>query len=190
VDSLEGLLGLVEIGVVEVHPWNAAVDDIEHPDRLVFDLDPGEGIAWQFVIETALGLRDLLDSEGLPSWPKLTGGKGLHLMVPIERGLTHDQAHAYARNIAERLATTQPDRLVTSASLAKRPGRLFLDYLRNGRGTTAVGAYSPRVRAGFPVAMPVTWREVEEGIFPDAFTLESPPKLAGSSRPRRARRAA
>jgi bifunctional non-homologous end joining protein LigD len=190
VDSLEGLLGLVEIGVVEVHPWNATVDDIEHPDRLVFDLDPGEGIAWDFVIETALALRDLLDREGLPSWPKLTGGKGLHLMVPIERGLTHDEAHAYARNIAECLAATQPDRLVTSASLARRPGRLFLDYLRNGRGTTAVGAYSPRVRAGFPVAMPVTWREVEEGILPDAFTLESPPKLAGSSRVRRARRAA
>ena len=106
------------------------------------------------------------------------------------RGLTHDEAHAYTRNIAERLAGNQPDRLVTSAALAKRPGRLFLDYLRNGRGTTAVGAYSPRARAGFPVAIPVTWREVEDGTRPNAFTLESTPKLAGPGRPRRARRVA
>ena len=96
VDSLAGLLGLVEMDVVEVHPWAATVDDIEHPDLLVFDLDPGAGVAWEFVIESALRLRKLLQDEGLDSWPKTTGGKGLHLMVPIERDISHDAARLYA----------------------------------------------------------------------------------------------
>ena len=83
VDSLEGLLGLVEIGAVELHPWNATVDDIEHADRIVIDLDPGEGVAWEFVVETALAMRELMKSEGLESWPKLTGSKGIHVMAPL-----------------------------------------------------------------------------------------------------------
>jgi bifunctional non-homologous end joining protein LigD len=172
VDSLDGLLGLLEIGVVELHPWNSTVDDIEHPDQLVFDLDPGDGVEWPLVIETALALRDLLIQHDLPSWPKVTGGKGLHLMVPLERSLTHDEAHAFAKEVAAEMASTGPDRLVTSAALSKRPGRLFIDYLRNGRGTTAVGSFSPRVRSGFPVAHAVTWEQVESGTRPDAFTLE------------------
>jgi bifunctional non-homologous end joining protein LigD len=174
VDDLDGLIGLVQIGAVELHPWNASVDDIEHADRLVFDLDPGAGIAWTYVIDAALQLRDLLKQEGLESWPKTTGGKGIHLMVPLEPKMTHDKAHRYARGIAQRLAAIDPDRYIVSASMAKRPGRLFIDYLRNGRGTTAVGAYSPRARPGFPIAAPVTWKDVENGIRPDAFRISSP----------------
>jgi bifunctional non-homologous end joining protein LigD len=121
-------------------------------------------------------MRELLEKEGLDPWPKLTGGKGLHLMAPLARKLTHDAAHAYARRLAQRLASTDRERYITSASLARRPGKLFIDYLRNGRGTTAVGAYSPRVREGFPIAAPVTWREVERGIKPDAFTMRRPPR--------------
>src|SRR5207249_515619 len=113
-------LSLVEIGAIELHPWNCTVDDIEHPDMIVFDLDPGEKVEGVFVRDTALKLRELLDAEGLDTWPKLTGGKGIHVMVPIERGLTHDEAHAYARDIAERLAGTAPDRYTTNAALAKR----------------------------------------------------------------------
>jgi bifunctional non-homologous end joining protein LigD len=160
--------------VVEVHPWAATVDDIEHADTLVFDLDPGAGIAWDFVIESACRMRELLEEEGVKPWPKLTGGKGVHLMAPLPRKLTHDAAHKYARRLAQRLARTDPDRYVTSASLARRPRRLFIDYLRNGRGTTAVGPYSPRVREGFPIAAPVTWTQVERGIRSDAFTLDHP----------------
>jgi bifunctional non-homologous end joining protein LigD len=174
VDSLAGFLGLVEMDVVEVHPWAATVDDIEHADMLVFDLDPGDGVAWDFVIETASRMRELLESEGFKPWPKLTGGKGLHLMAPLPGKLTHDDAHNYARRLAQRLGATDPDRYVTSASLTRRPGRLFIDYLRNGRGTTAVGAYSPRVRQGFPIAAPVTWKQVERGIKPDTFTMRRP----------------
>ena len=174
VDDLEGLLGLVEIGVVEVHPWAATIDDYEHADQIVFDVDPGDGIAWELVIETALGLRELLTTEGLDSWPKLTGGKGLHVMAPLKRKLTHDAAHAFARHLTQQLAATRPDRYVTVADPGKRAGRIFIDYLRNGRGTTAIGAYSPRARPRFPIAVPATWRQVEKGIQPDAYTMASP----------------
>ncbi|RVG73870.1 DNA ligase D [Sinorhizobium meliloti] len=176
VDDLGGLLGLVEIGAVELHPWAATVDNIEHADALIFDLDPGEGVSWAFVVETALRLRELLEAEGFKTWPKLTGGKGVHLMSPLTAKMTHNAAHAYAKRLAQQFASTDPDRYVTSAQLSHRPGKLFLDYLRNGRGTTAVGTYSPRARSGFPVAAPVTWRDIERGIRPDAFTIERPPK--------------
>lgn len=183
VDSLDGLLGLVSIGAVELHPWNATVEDIEHADRLVFDLDPGEGIEYQFVIDTALELRCLLLGEGLKSWPKVTGGKGVHLMVPVEGRITHDEARKYTRALASRLVDRNPKRYTVSAKLPDRPGKLFIDYLRNGRGTTAVGTYSPRARAGYPIAAPVTWTDVEHGIEPDAFTLRVPWSL-GKTRPR------
>jgi len=176
VDDLAGLLCLVEIGAVELHPWGARVDDIERPDLLVFDLDPGEGIAWEFVVETAFALREVLKAHGLECWPKTTGGKGLHVMVPIAPEMTWDAAHEFTRGIANRIAATDTDRYVTSADLAKRPGRLFIDYLRNGRGTTAIGAYSPRTRQGFPVAAPVTWPDIKKGLRSDAFTIARPPK--------------
>jgi bifunctional non-homologous end joining protein LigD len=175
VDDVEGFLGLVSIGAVELHAWNATVDDIEHADMLVFDLDPGSGIEWSFVTETALLLRDLLKGEGFKSWPKVTGCKGVHVMVPVEPEFTHDEAHRYCREIAQRIAATDPERYTVSAALAHRSGRLFIDYLRNGRGTTAVATYSPRVRQGFPIAAPVTWKEIEHGIAPDAFTVRHLP---------------
>jgi len=175
VDTVDGLVGLVSIGAVELHPWNATVDNIERPNQLVFDLDPGEGVEWRFVIETALVIRHLLEEEGFETWPKITGGKGIHVMVPITPGMTHDQAHRYCRGVAQRLVSTDPERYTVSASMAKRPGKLFIDYLRNGRGTTAIGTYSPRARPGFPIAAPVSWRDVENGVEPDAFTMQRPP---------------
>jgi bifunctional non-homologous end joining protein LigD len=179
VDSLAGLLGLVEIGVVEVHPWAAKVDDYERADHLVLDLDPGAGIAWEFVVETALRLRDLLEAEGLDSWPKVTGGKGLHVMAPLAKPMAHDAAHAYAKRFAHRLAVTESQRYVTVADPARRAGCIFIDYLRNGRGTTAVGTYSPRARPGFPIAAPVTWRQVENGVRPHAYTMRRPFSIKG-----------
>jgi bifunctional non-homologous end joining protein LigD len=174
IEDLAGLLGLVEIGVVELHPWNSTVDDIEQADRLVFDLDPGDGVEWPFVVDTALALRRLLEGEDLQTWPKVTGGKGLHVMVPLPEPMPHDKARRWSRALAERIVATNRARYTVSASLAERPGRLFIDYLRNGRGTTAVGAWSPRARPGFPIARPVTWKQVEQGIDPAAFTMASP----------------
>jgi len=109
----------------------------------------------------------------LEPWPKLTGGKGIHLIAPLDHPLLHDQAHHAARQLVSAFAAQNPDRYILSAQ-AKRQGRIFLDYLRNGRGTTAVGAYSPRVRAGFPIAAPTTWSRLKKGIRPDAFTMADP----------------
>jgi bifunctional non-homologous end joining protein LigD len=140
----------------------------------VFDLDPGEGVQWGFVVDTAFRLRDRLAAEGDDCWPKTTGGKGLHVMVPIKPETSRDVAHNYTRDIAQQLSATARDCYVTSATVA-RAGRLFIDYLRNGRGTTAIGAYSPRARPGFPVAAPVTWRQIEQGMRSDAFSIRLPP---------------
>ncbi|RWA69302.1 DNA ligase D [Mesorhizobium sp.] len=178
VDDLAGLLGLVEMDAVELHPWNATVDDIEHADRLVLDLDPGEGVEWAEVTETALALRDIMSAAGLESRPKVTGGKGIHLMAPLAVKITHDGARQLAKSLAQCLVDTDPDRYLLSADPRARRGRIFLDYLRNGRGNTAVGAYSPRARPGFPIARPVTWAQVERNIRPDAFTMDHPFRAA------------
>jgi bifunctional non-homologous end joining protein LigD len=173
VDSLQGFLALVEIGALELHPWNATVDDIEHADRIVIDFDPGEGVRWQAVVDAALSMRDLLKAEGLATWPKLTGGKGIHVMAPLADRLPHDQARRYALHLVTALSRRAPQRFVLAAQ-ARRRGRIFLDYLRNGRGTTAIGAYSPRARDGFPIAAPVSWSRIEAGIRPDAFSMRNP----------------
>jgi bifunctional non-homologous end joining protein LigD len=173
VDSLDGLLGLVAIGAVELHPWNAAVENFERADRVIIDLDPGEGVPWEAVVEAALRTRGILQSEGLSTWPKLTGGKGIHVMAPLPKPIPHDEAHRYAHRLVRRLAEEDPEHYILSAQ-GNRRGRIFLDYLRNGRGTTAIGTYSPRAREGFPIAAPVTWSRIEAGIRPDVFTMKSP----------------
>jgi bifunctional non-homologous end joining protein LigD len=178
VDSTQGLIDLMNIGVVEVHPWAATVDDIERPDTLIFDLDPGHGIEWDFVVETAFALRGLLQAEGFDCWPKLTGGSGLHIMVPIERELTHNKVHGFAIELAERLAKSKHEKYTILAGASKRIGKLFIDHLRNGRGFTAIGAYSPRARKGLPVATPTTWKQIEIGLRSDAYRI-------GSKLPRR-----
>ncbi|UCI10203.1 DNA ligase D [Mesorhizobium sp. B1-1-8] len=178
VDDFDGLLGLIEMDAVELHPWNATIDDVEHADRLVLDLDPGDGVSWDAVIEAALSLRGILEAAGLESWPKVTGGKGLHLMAPLAAKMTHDRARQLAKSLAQCLVDADPDRYLLSADPAARRGRIFLDYLRNGRGNTAVGAFSPRARPGFPIAHPVTWKQVEEGIRPDTFSIVHPFRAA------------
>jgi bifunctional non-homologous end joining protein LigD len=177
VGDLAGFLGLVEIGAVELHPWNALVDDFEHADRIVIDLDPGDGVEWDAVVEASLRMREVLKHDGFDSWPKLTGGKGIHLMAPLDHPLAHDEAHRIARRLVSELAARFPEQYILSAQ-ARRRGRIFLDYLRNGRGTTAIGTWSPRARQGFPIAAPVTWARIEAGIRPDAFTMQSPFRVA------------
>jgi bifunctional non-homologous end joining protein LigD len=118
-------------------------------------------------------MRDLMKAEGFVTWPKLTGGKGIHLMAPLDQPLSHDEARQTARRLVSALTARFPDDYILSAQ-ARRHGRIFLDYLRNGRGTTAIGTYSPRARKGFPIAAPVSWSRVEAGIKPDAFTIMSP----------------
>ena len=138
-------------------PGMPQVEDLEQADQLVIDLDPGEGVPWEAVVEAALRMREILQDEGLSTWPKLTGGKGIHLMAPLPKPILHDEAHRYALQLVRRLwPNSDPKHYMLSAQ-GNRRGRIFLDYLRNGRGTTAIGTYSPRVREGFPIAAPVTW---------------------------------
>jgi bifunctional non-homologous end joining protein LigD len=155
IDSVEGLLGLVEIGAVELRPWNATIDDTERPDMLVFSLAARNGSNWRKVIDTAGRLRAVLQAEGLESWPKLTGEAELHVMVPIEPELSWLEAHRYSEQIAARLAG------------------VVIDCSYNKRGTAAIGAYSPRTLPGFPIAVPVEWKELG-GVRPNAYNLQQP----------------
>jgi len=162
VDDLD-VLGLIEMSVVELHPWNATVEDFEHADQLVIDLDPGEGVEWPRVIEAALAMRDLMVAEGLSSWPKLTGGKGVHLMAPLAERMPHNAAHAYARRLVRELAERDTRHYILSAQASRR-GRIFLDYLLMGvapprlapiRRAPAKGVPSPLLSLG-PVSKPAS----------------------------------
>jgi bifunctional non-homologous end joining protein LigD len=174
IDSLPGLLGLVEMDVVEIHPWGATIDDIERPDLLVFDLHPGAGADWQRVSESALELREALSKEGLDSWPKLGGENDLHIMVPFDRSLEWDAARVYCKLLAREFAEAAPARYTTESGPANRINKVYIDYLRNGRGSTAIGTYSPIAHPGFPIAAPLTWAQVENGVRPEAFTMDQP----------------
>lgn len=176
VRSLTDILALVQHGVLEFHPWGCRVDDIEHPDLLVFDLDPAPDVAWTEVLRTARELRDRLQELGLTAFPRTTGGKGLHLVVPLQPKAGWDTAKAFARAVVERQAQDQPRLLTTHMALAKRRGRIFLDYLRNGRGSTAVASYSARARPRAPVAVPLRWDELNPGLHSDHYTVETLPR--------------
>lgn len=157
VEDLEGLLALVQIGVLEIHHWGARADRVDAPDRIVFDLDPGAGVSWVALCAAAAEVRALLAEVGLESWVKTSGGKGIHIVAPIERRATWAQVSAFTRAVAETLETHAPDRYLSRAAKAARPGRIFVDWLRNTRGATTVAAWSTRARPGAPVSLPCTW---------------------------------
>jgi bifunctional non-homologous end joining protein LigD len=173
VDDLTGLLQLVQMNVIEFHPWGSKAADIEKPDRVIFDLDPDPGVDWKTVKASARELRDRLSELGLQSFPRLTGGKGVHLVVPIAPKYPWPQARAFCEAFADTLATQSPDRYVATMSKAKREGRIFIDWLRNGRGATAIASWSLRARSGATVAMPVTWEELALARTPDKFNLRN-----------------
>ena len=180
--DLAGLIAMVQIGVLELHPWGSTVAKLETPDRITFDLDPDVGLGWERVTEAAIEMREALLGIGLQSFPKTTGGKGLHVVVPVTPKLEWDAIKEFAKWVAERFVAAYPDRFTSNMSKRARSGRIFIDYLRNGRGATAIGAYSPRARPGAPVATPLFWSEVESGVTPDEFTVASvPDRLAGLS---------
>ena len=175
IEDAAGLIALVQMGVVEIHPWGSSIATVERPDRVTFDLDPDEGLPWARVTEAALTVREALDGIGLASLVKTTGGKGLHVVVPLTPKLEWEPVKRFSKWVADRLAEQFPDAFTANPAKRERTGRIYIDYLRNGRGATAVGAYSPRARPGAPVSTPVSWAEVEEGVRPDRFTTATVP---------------
>jgi len=173
--DVKGLIALVQMGVLEVHPWGANVDRPERPDRVIFDLDPGEGLGFADVVQAAHDLRGVLGGMGLQTFAKTTGGKGLHLVAPIERRHEWKALKAFARAFAEKLSAEQPGRFLSRIAIAERRGRIFIDYLRNDPTSTAVAPYSTRSRAGAPVATPISWEELSSNLDPASFNLHTVP---------------
>jgi bifunctional non-homologous end joining protein LigD len=169
--DIEGLVSLVQFGVLEMHVWGCRRDRIEQPDRMVFDLDPGPRVEWSRVPALARRLRERLDALDLPSFVKTTGGKGLHIVVPLQPSAGWGEMIEFSNAIARQLVDDDPTRLTMRMAKAGRENKILIDTLRNGRGATWVGAWSTRARPGAPVSMPITWDEVKTSLRPDGFTV-------------------
>ena len=148
------------MGTIEFHGWGARIEDVEKADRLVFDLDPDDGLDFKDVISAALHVRDVLAQMGLETFPMVTGGKGVHVIAPLTPQAEWPAVKDFAHRLALVLAQSEPERFTAALAKAKRTGRIFIDYLRNQRGATAVMPYSARAREGAPVAVPITWEEL------------------------------
>ncbi len=172
IDDERGLLQLVQMNTLELHPWGATVADPEHPDRLVFDLDPGEGVSWADVKRGARDVRDRLQQTGLQSFVRLSGGKGVHVVVPLQPAADWDDAKAFCEAFAQAMAEHAPDRYVATMSKAKRSGVIFIDWLRNTRGATSVCSWSLRARESAGVAVPLRWEELARVSAADAFPMD------------------
>ena len=178
IEDVAGLIAMVQMGTLEIHPWGVTVERPDRPDRIIFDLDPDEGLGFVEVVSAALEVRERLRRAGLESFVKTTGGKGLHVVVPIEPVTEWRAAKAFAKSFSDEMADDAPERYLTRISKAERAGRIFIDYLRNDPTSTAVGPYSTRSRPGAPVAMPIEWEALERPLHPAAFTIETVPALA------------
>ena len=159
IDDLAGLISLVQAGVLEIHTRGTTIDDRERADRLVFDLDPGPGTGWRDVVAAARAVRERLGKLNLTSFLKTSGGKGLHVVLPI-KPTPWDEAKDFCRSVAAGMAAHEPDRYTAAAAKSKRNKRIFIDYLRNSREATAVAPYSTRARPGAPVSTPIEWSEL------------------------------
>jgi bifunctional non-homologous end joining protein LigD len=173
VDSADGVLELVQFNTLEFHPWAATAQDPERMDYIVFDLDPAPDVTWRRVVAAATLLRDLLAEIGLTSFVRTTGGKGLHVVVPLRPAAAWAPAKRFAQAFAASLASARPADFIAIASKSQRSGKIFVDYLRNARGATSIASYSLRSRAGAGIAMPLSWQELGKVKRGDAFTLKN-----------------
>ncbi|MDN3565923.1 DNA ligase D [Paeniroseomonas aquatica] len=177
-----GLLACAQMAAIELHGWGATLDDPGHPDRIVLDLDPGEGVSYPQVVKAALDLRTRLRSLGLESFCRTTGGKGLHVVVPLQPAADWGAVRDFAHGIARAMEAAEPERFVSTVPKARRRGRILVDWLRNGAGSTAICSYSPRARPGATVATPLAWREVTAKLDPADFTIATVPQRLAKQR--------
>ncbi|RUW27710.1 DNA ligase D [Mesorhizobium sp. M4B.F.Ca.ET.215.01.1.1] len=177
VDDADGLMTCVQMGTIELHGWGARIEDVEKADRLVFDLDPDEGLDFEAVRAAAFQFRDILKSLGLTTFPMLTGGKGVHVIAPLTPQAEWPQVKDFAHRLAQAVAQSDPSHFTAALSKARRKGRIFVDYLRNQRGATAIMPYSARSRPGAPVAAPITWAEMKTIDAPSHFHVGDAPEL-------------
>ena len=173
IDDATGLFGLVQLGALEIHTWGSRADDFEHPDLLVFDLDPDPALDYKSVITGAHAIREVFVQAKLETFVKTTGGKGLHVCVPIAPELGWDQVKAFTGEVAQALAHRSPELYVATQSKAQRRGKIFIDYLRNARGATFIAPYSTRNRENAPLAIPLEWDELSTKLLPNHFTLRN-----------------
>ncbi|XXT24697.1 DNA ligase D [Sorangium sp. So ce429] len=176
IETSEGLVSLVQMGALEMHIWGSRANRIEQPDMMVFDLDPAPELPWERVADAARTVRRLLETLGLRSFVKTTGGKGLHVVVPIDARRGWDEVKPFTKAVADALVRFDPSRYIATLSKAKRTGKVFVDYLRNGRGATAVAPYSTRARPGAAVATPLSWDELDAPLDPASFTIDTVPQ--------------
>ena len=171
IDDLAGLIAGTQMNVLEWHLWGSRTKDVEKPERIIFDIDPDEGLGFEHVRSAAVDIRDELERWGLESFPMVTGGKGVHVIAPVRPTTEWPEVKAFCKTFAQRLADREPDRFTANMSKAKRKGRLFIDYLRNERGSTAIAPWSSRSRQGAPAAVPVSWDELETIRAANQFSL-------------------
>ncbi len=171
VEDTAGILECVQMGAIEFHSWPARIDDVDAPDRCIFDLDPDEGLDFAEVRSAAMLIRDRLEDRGLSSFALLTGGKGIHIIAPFDRGPSWDDLGAFAKGLATELADASPERFTATMSKEKRKGKIFIDWLRNQRGNTAIAPYSVRARVGAPLAVPIAWEKLNAAPNAHPFSI-------------------
>jgi bifunctional non-homologous end joining protein LigD len=174
--SGQSILELVQFNAMEFHVWNTTVDRLETTDRVVFDLDPAPRVTWDRIVAAARSLKVQLDELGLASFVRTSGGKGLHVVLPVNPACSWELAKNFSHTVATRMKILQPQNFIDTASKAKRTGKIYVDYLRNARGATSIANYSLRARAKAPVATPLRWEELSKIKGGDAFTIHSLPR--------------
>lgn len=177
IDDVAGLIALAQRNIVEFHTWNSTADRVEQPDRIVFDLDPGPDVAWKDTVAAAHLLRESLAGIGVRSWAKTTGGKGLHVVVPIQPAHDWSACLEFARAVAAEMAEHDARRFTVRFSKGARQAQILIDYLRNNRTNTSIAAYSVRARPTASVSVPVFWEELTPALRPERWTVRSVPKL-------------